>query len=156
VIADSGLPQAALSKHRLFMIALPAALAALLINVAVRIVAVVWWNIPEGALSLMGLFVGSIMPALGPAFGCYMIFRHPKPTSMRRFLAMVGVLVFIGPIINLVLYLAVHHNLPALGVGVTQGLIATVLAVPRLALMAHEESLRTGLPAPHLPGGRGL
>lgn len=150
------MPPGPLSKHRLFMIALPAALAALLINAAVRILAVVFWDIPEAALSVIGLFVGSIMAALGPAFGCYMIFRHPDPTSMRKFLRMVAALVFIGPVINLILYLAVHHNLRALGVGVSQGLIATVLAVPRLALMAREERVRTGLPPAHLSGRPGI
>jgi len=121
-----------LTKQRIAMVAVPTAVGALMVNLGIRAVAVGQFAIPAGALPLAGLIIASVMPVFGPAFGCYVAFRHPDPNSMTKFLLPGAALVTMGVLIEVGRFALQHHHVGALMVGGTQGIIATGLAVPLL------------------------
>jgi hypothetical protein len=125
-----------LTWRRILTVALPIAAAAFAINAAIRAFALGRFDVPAAALPLAGTFMGSVMPVLGPAFGCYMAFRDPGRDSMKNFLLVSAVLVFIGPAVQLVLFTTIHHHVRALTFGLIQGALATALALPALVAVA--------------------
>jgi hypothetical protein len=121
-----------LSKRRIAMVAIPTAVAALTANLGIRAVAVDQFDVPAGALPLAGLIIASVMPVFGPAFGCYVAFRHPDPNSMMKFLLPGAALVLMGILIEVGRFALQHHHVGALVVGGSQGILATGLALPLL------------------------
>jgi hypothetical protein len=140
---------ARLSIARIAAVAIPGAIVAVLVNLAIRALAMERFGVPAEALPLPGVIIGSAMPVLGPAFGFYMAFRPPTPNSMRNFLLVSALLTVMGGLIQLVPYSKAHH-VGGLLVGEFQGLLATGLAlflllrfVPRPAVPVRD---RAGAP----------
>lgn len=119
---------AGLSKSRIVAVAIPGAIVAVLLNLAIRAVAMARLGVPAEALPLPGVIIGSAMPVLGPAFGFYMAFRPPTPNSMRNFLLVSAALTVMGGLIQLVPFAKAHH-VGGLLVGEFQGLLATGIAL---------------------------
>lgn len=113
-------------------VAIVVAVASFAINLGIRAVAVGRFAVPAAALSLAGVFIASVMPVLGLAFGCYMAFRDPAPGSMRSFLLVSAAFLLVGSLIPMVLFATVHHHVGALAVSESEALIATVLVLPPL------------------------
>lgn len=133
---------AGMSGARVATVAIPGAVAAVVLNLAIRAWAMDRLGVPAQALPLPGVIIGSAMPVLGPAFGFFMAFRPPTPNSMRNFLLVSAALTVMGGLIQLVPY-SQAHSVTGLLVGEVQGLLATGIAlflllrfVPRPAVPA--------------------
>ena len=67
------------------MVTIPTAVVALLVNLAIRALALGPFQVPAPALPLAPLIIASVGAVLGPALGCYLAFRRPGSDSMRKF-----------------------------------------------------------------------
>jgi len=121
-----------MSKRRIAMVAVPALVAALAINLGIRALAVGRFEVPAGALPFVFVIFVSFMSVFGPAFGCYMVFRHPSPTSMRNFLLVGTTLALMGVLAQVVRFAAIHHHVRGMVVGVFLELVGLGLSVPLL------------------------
>jgi hypothetical protein len=131
----------ALSGGRVAAVAIPTAVLALLVNLGTRNLAVARLGIPADALPLAGLVAASVMPVLGPSLGYYMAFRRPGPNGMRKFLLPGAALVCMGILIEVGRFAAQHHDVRALGVGASQGIVATALVLPLLLRLVPRPAL---------------
>jgi hypothetical protein len=132
------------------MVSVPTAVVALVLNLGIRAVAVSQAGLPVETVPLPGLIIASVMPVFGPAFGCYLAFRHPGPNSMRQFLLPGAAFVLMGFVIEVIRFAMDHQHIGALVIGGSQGLITTGLALPVLLRLVAQRGV-----APPLPAGRG-
>ena len=127
------------SKWSVAMVAIPTAVVALAVNLAIRALALGPFEVPAPALPLMPLIIASVGAVLGPALGCYLAFRRPGPDSMRKFLLPGAGFALMGIVIEMIRFAADHGDFGALSVGASQGLVAIGLALPiLLRLVAHD------------------
>jgi hypothetical protein len=121
------------------MVAIATAIVVLVVNLAIRALALGPFQVPASALPLMPLIMASVGAVLGPALGCYLAFRCPGPDSMRKFLLPGAGFALMGIVIEMIRFAADHGDFVALAVGASQGLVAIGLALPiLLRLVAHD------------------
>jgi hypothetical protein len=113
-------------------VAVPTTIAALLLNLAARALALGPFEIPAAALPMLPLVMATLGSVLGPSFGCFMAFRRPDPHSMMKFLLPCAGFALAGILIEVVRFGADHRHLGALLVGVSQGVVAIGLALAAL------------------------
>jgi hypothetical protein len=129
---NPGVEKAGPSLGSVAIVALPTAALSLGLNLGVRALAVDALPIPAATLPFMPLFMASVCAVLGPAVGCYLAFRRPGPGAMKKFLLPGVILVTMGLGLEVIRFATTHRNPAALAVGLSQGLVATGLAIPIL------------------------
>ena len=109
-------------------VAIPTTAVALLLNLAIRAVAVGRFGVPAPALPLLAVIMPSLGAVLGTSLGWYLAFRRPGPNSMRNFLLPGVGFTLMGIAVEVVRFSTDHGHLGALVVGASHGLVAIALA----------------------------
>jgi hypothetical protein len=113
-------------------VAVPTLVAALLLNLAVRALALGPFEVPASALPVLPLVMATLGSVLGPSFGCFMAFRRPDPRAMMKFLLPCAGFAVVGVLIEVARFGAGHRHLGALLFGTSQGVLAIGLALAAL------------------------